>query len=320
MTDEGVKNILEMTSEFDNLTSELVVKLSKSVIKKSNAIARSTWAVTSLWHQRILAAVLSQILPSDEEFHVYTIPLSEFAHASGRTLDGTFYDEIQNAIRKIFSAPIVIRQDNDKTITVNAFSSCVLDRAKGIIEAKFDNVLKPHYLKLQQKFTIYPMLDYMGLRSIYSQKLYEILMSWRYKNTVVLSLANLFSELSVPQSFTKNFKDFRINVLEACEKDINSKTKLIYRWEPIKKNRKVIAIKFIFYETLEQLEQEKQKLQLDEHTELSKLSNACYLKHVSKGTTCTPNSGKKCKFCLERGRMKAKNILNQLKEQTTKKQ
>lgn len=302
--------VMGISGKVDSI-QDIFSVLDKSIIKKSNAIARASWAVTSLWHQRILVAVLSQILPSDEDFHVYTVRLRDLACASGRDLDGVFYDEIQAAINKIFSSPLIIRQEHDITLTVNAFSSCILDRKKGEIRAKFDEELKPHYLRLHQKFTTYPMLEYMGLHSIYSQKLYEILMSWRSQDSVIITLAQLFEELSTPPSFAKNFKDFRRNVLEVCEKDINVNTQLVYRWEPIKQSRKVVSVKFIFNETTGQMKKQQQKQELEEHAKWQRLSNACYERHQVKKMSCKPGKGKKCKYCLERGRMFGKRNAEQ---------
>ena len=52
--------------------------------------------------------------------------------------------------------------------------------------------------------------------------------------------------LDTPQSFRKDFRQFRTRVLEKAHKDILEFTDIYYTWEPIKKGRAVSWIKFIF--------------------------------------------------------------------------
>ena len=52
--------------------------------------------------------------------------------------------------------------------------------------------------------------------------------------------------LDAPESLRKNFKEFRRRVLEKAHKDITGLTSLQYEWEPVKKGRAVVAVRFIF--------------------------------------------------------------------------
>ena len=52
--------------------------------------------------------------------------------------------------------------------------------------------------------------------------------------------------LDTPESFRTNFKELRRWVLEKAHKDIVGKTQLYYEWEPIKRGRAIIAVRFIF--------------------------------------------------------------------------
>ena len=52
--------------------------------------------------------------------------------------------------------------------------------------------------------------------------------------------------LDAPESLRKNFKELRRWVLEKAHKDITGLTSLQYEWEPVKKGRAVVAVRFIF--------------------------------------------------------------------------
>jgi len=99
---------------------------------------------------------------------------------------------------------------------------------------------------LKEKFTQFNLMQYMQLPSIYSQKLYAFLKSWDDKPDVTVSVIELHEMLDTPESFRTNFKELRRWVLEKAHKDIVGKTQLYYEWEPIKRGRAIIAVRFIF--------------------------------------------------------------------------
>uniref|UniRef100_UPI003FEE3322 replication initiation protein n=1 Tax=Faecalibacterium prausnitzii TaxID=853 RepID=UPI003FEE3322 len=116
----------------------------------------------------------------------------------------------------------------------------------GIITGKFHHELKTFFLGLKEKFTQFNLMQYMQLPSIYSQKLYAFLKSWDDKPDVTVSVIELHEMLDTPESFRTNFKELRRWVLEKAHKDIVGKTQLYYEWEPIKRGRAIIAVRFIF--------------------------------------------------------------------------
>lgn len=63
---------------------------------------------------------------------------------------------------------------------------------------------------------------------------------------MTVSVIELHEMLDTPESFRTNFKELRRWVLEKAHKDIVGKTQLYYEWEPIKRGRAIIAVRFIF--------------------------------------------------------------------------
>jgi plasmid replication initiation protein len=98
--------------------------------------------------------------------------------------------------------------------------------------------------ELKKHFTTYSLTEYLSLPSTYSQRIYEILRSWDDCVTTEISTADLHERLCTPPSLRKNFAAFRRRVLDKSHKDITGKTRLRYEWEPIKKGRKVTAVRF----------------------------------------------------------------------------
>ena len=214
--------------------------LPSEIVKKSNALARARWSAESVWEPRLVALLASKVRTDDADFHVYEIHVSEILHDHG----GKNYKEIESVVDRAMSRVLTIR-DNDGWTKYNVFSRCRFRRSEGILELGFHPDLKPHYLNLQI-YMQYNLMEFLLLPSIYSQRIFELLKSWDDKNEVKISIYDLHEILNVPESFRKDFRQFRTRVLEKSHKDILAHTSLRYEWEPIKKGRAVVAIRFIF--------------------------------------------------------------------------
>lgn len=217
--------------------------LPSEVVKKSNALMRCRWSVESIWEPRLVALLASKVQKDDKDFQVYEIPVSDiFQNYKG---GGKDYKELEKIADSLMSRVITI-YDDDGWTKYNVFSPCRFHRSKGVLEIKFHPDLLPHYLQLQKKFAQYNLMEFLLLPSTYSQRLFEIIKSWDDKQEIEISILDLHEMLNVPQSLRKDFRNFRIRVLEKAHKDISECTSLRYEWEPIKKGRAVVAVRFIF--------------------------------------------------------------------------
>jgi plasmid replication initiation protein len=146
------------------------------------------------------------------------------------------------------------------------FSRCRYLLGMGVVQICIHADLKPHFLQLKEKFVQYNLIEYLLLPSIYSQRLYEILMTWRNCPECEIPVADLHDMIGTPKEYQKDFCEFRRRVLEKAHRDINEKTTLRYEWEPIKLGRKVQSIHFIF-------DQKKQKQCKQEGAQKTKNDN-----------------------------------------------
>jgi plasmid replication initiation protein len=211
------------------------------IVKKSNALARARWSAESVWEPRLVALLASKVRTDDSDFHVYEIHVSEILRGTG----GRDYREIEAVVDRVMSRVLTIRDPKGWT-KYNVFSRCRYRREEGILELGFHPDLKPHYLNLQKHFAEFNLIEYLMLPSIYSQRIFEILKSWDDKPEAILSVAELHEMLNTPESFRKNFAAFRRFVLEKAYKDILAHTKLHFEWEPVKKGRSYISVRFTF--------------------------------------------------------------------------
>lgn len=258
------------------------------VVKKSNALARASWSVKSVYEPRLVALVASRVRVEDQDFQDYEIPLSELL---GGAVDGRTRQLVAEVVEGLLGRVLTLPRPNGWA-KCNVFSWCEYDSKAGCIRARFDPGLKEHYLNLQSHFTQYSLMEFLLLPSTYSQRLFEVLKSWSSLPEVVIDLADLFKMLDVPDSHKSDFAAFRRRVLEKAHKDITSQTGLRYQWEPIKQGRAVSAIRFTFGTRSAQTSEKKNQAQRSKDNALLKKAVACF-----KSGSCSPRSNKQCEIC-----------------------
>lgn len=272
------------------------------IVKKSNALARARWSAESVWEPRLVALLASKVTVDDTDFQVYEIPIAELIEKSRMRSSGRTYLEIAAVVERVMSRVITIKDEDGKGWTkFNVFSRCRYRYEDGILELRFDPDLKVHYLNLQKNFAQYNLLEYLMLPSIYSQRIFEVLKSWADKPDVTISLDDLHEMLDTPESLRNDFAQFRRRVLEKAHKDIHQDTGLGFDWEPVKKGRTVVAIRFYLGEGRLEL-REKKKHEQDRKTSRARTSTMVAANDCAKakGFSCRERNNKKtvCDFCV----------------------
>lgn len=278
-----------------------------NTIKESNAIARAQLLPPSesVWEERIIAQVAAFNRMDDEEFPEAAFMLGQLFDPKTK-ISGAKFQQINKAVERLASTTYKVYKSRTRFDIFPVFARISYDN--GIISAKLNPELKPYYLQLKREFSMRCLPEFRRLSSIYAQQIYRFLCSIRAMGEATIDIEQLYFVTTAPESFKQNFKDFRRRVLEPAEKEINSKTRLNFHWEPIRRGRKVMAIRFIFDAVGADVAAKAgdRSYVYGENEELKKwqrLSNACYERHAKAGTTCKPRCGHKCTYCRTRGRM-----------------
>ena len=270
------------------------------IVKKSSAIARARWQPESIWEPRIVALVASKVRESDEDFQTYKIPVAELLGVSDENLAGKQYQDISRSIAHLGKATIRIEGIKPRNFRqYNIFAMCGYE--DGYLIAGFHPDLKPHFLNLKAQFTAYNLFEYLTLPSAYSQRIFEFLKSWSNAPEVVVSVAELHEMLNTPESFRKDFRQFRTRVLEKAHKDILAHTSLRFEWEQVKTGRSVEAVRFMFApgrKAIAEAEKKKAKEEKQRRLANERMLRALACAKEKKGE-CTTKDNKPivCKAC-----------------------
>lgn len=285
-----------------NITEE-----KSTIVKESNAIARAQLRpqAESVWEERIISQIVAFNRMDDEEFPEADFMLGRLVDGR-KKISGYVFQQIGKAVERLASTTYTIYHSRRKYDIFPIFARISYDN--GVISAKLNPELKPYFLQLRREFSMRSLPEFRSLSSIYSQQIYRFLCSIRALDDTDVDIERLHFTTTAPESLKADFRKFRTRVLEPAEKEINSKTNLKFHWEPIRRGRKVVAIRFIFDAVGAGVVAEASDRSdvYGENEELKKwqrLSNACYERHAKARTICKPRGGHKCTYCRMRGRM-----------------
>lgn len=215
-------------------------------IKKSNIIARAKWTAESIVEPRLVAMLASRIEPDDNEFRIHEIRITELFGDRPYKYSAGDVKAIEKVIDKAMSRVVTTKDPSGVISKCNLFFRCRIDPKQGTLSLALHPDVVPHFLHLKRDFTQYNLLEFMKLPSIYSQRIFELLKSWKSEPEFVVSIDDLHDMLASPRTHRENFKEFRIYALEKARHDIHKHTSLRYTWTPIKTGRRVSAIRFSF--------------------------------------------------------------------------
>lgn len=244
------------------------------LIYKSNDLIQKFKNTFSLQEMKILNFIIASIKSPkyDKEFNAVTVSIKELAEEIGYSckgkIGGKTYDDIKSALSTLN------RQQSD-FITIEGYDGRpietiirwlerpIIDKEKGVVILKLDDLLKPYLLNLSKNFTKYELLISTKMQSKYSLKLYELLKSWEKvkEGTKKFDLEKLKEYLDVPKSYS-NFSNLEKKAIIPAIDEINNITDLMISYTTETKGKKVVSI--IFHISKKEIKTDPPVVDLDE--------------------------------------------------------
>lgn len=230
----------------------------KMVVKANQLIQKSKFTL-SIQQQKIIAYVISQIKPTDDDFKLYEFNIKDFCNVCGiESNNGRIYENLKQHIKELSDKSIWIKLDNGKETLFRWIEKPYINENSGIIQIRIDSDMKPYLIKLTENYTMYEIAFTLNFNSKYSFRLYEYMKSIHYKklNEYIhrIDIDELKERIGA-ENYT-NFKDFNNRALKIAIKEINEYSDITLDYNCIYKGRKVIAIELIVKSktTMERLE------------------------------------------------------------------
>lgn len=207
----------------------------RQVIAQNNKIINSKYTL-DITEQRLILLAISQIdSKNDTQFHKFNCTVKELEKKLQTTLHETRLKELAIGILK---KPFFIKNKKGWT-ALNWFSSISYIEGEARLEFKISDDLVPYLLQLKDNFTKIELKQAIQFHGKYTTRFYQFLMQVKNqeKKEVKFNLQELYELLQLPKSL-RDYSKFRQYVLEPSIKEINQKTNIKAKFEPIKTGRK----------------------------------------------------------------------------------
>ena len=213
-------------------------------VVKSNNLVEARYRL-SLQESHVVLWLLTQIKPDDEDFKIHQLKVVDFAKMVGLRVDSQ-YEELQKTTLRLMHRVMRIRDKSGrKLIQVSWLSSAVYEDGKGYVSLEFSPKLKPYLLQLKNQFTKISIADTMKFKSIYTVRIFELLIQYEAIGKRVTSISDLRDWCVIRKGDYELYANLKRDIINRAKTEINVKTDYEIAYKEIKESRKVVSIEWI---------------------------------------------------------------------------
>ena len=223
---------------------DLLEKRTQTQIGMLNVMAEAQYDMP-LVSQKLFITALAQVDINKKNFDYIDIGLVEFADKNNVSKNYV-YNRKEFITSKALTAQILIKDLNsDSYKQKNIFGQA--EYHNGIFTFKFNEDMKPYLLDIYSKGNYFKFIkEYISqFKCKYTMKLYLLCQSNLWKHNVTYSTDYIKEFYAIEKNKYKEFKRLKERVLNPALQEINEKTNLNVKMEPIKIGRKIEKLEFI---------------------------------------------------------------------------
>ena len=222
------------------------------LVVQHNALVNARFNMSAL-EMRFFLALLSRIGRDDNGFTVCEVPVREICSSSA---SNAIYNEVREMVRSIGTRALFIealspegkRVKDPDVLTLPLMGRAHYRRKTGVVEASFNENIRPYLLELRDNFTKAQLSQLLKLKSPVSHRIYWLLREYAAFGKRIISLAELRNVLGMTTEYQNRFDHFRDRVLDRAQTEL-AKTDLPFTYEVIKQGRIITEIRFLFAPT-----------------------------------------------------------------------
>ena len=240
---------------------------------RGNNIVQKSLPLASLWQSdltlpefKILDVYLSRINSMNTDARTIRLEKGELEQALG--VKRIQSDDLITRLKRLMGQVVEIIDDTEEDgavfITLFERAKCLIDMQSGEqkgIELECTNSAMKYFFNVEKiGYFRYKLRSIIDINSRYSYIMFLWLESNRWRKTFEVNIEDLKNYLSCNNPSYSAFKEFNRAILSRCQAELLEKTDIRYTYEPIKKGRKVVAIRFKI-ETLSDFNDDTEELQ-----------------------------------------------------------
>lgn len=229
----------------------------KLVVQKSNPMTVLARSDLSLAELKILDMYLARIDTRKSEQRTVKLTKGQLEKALG--VSQIKKDDLQQRLRNLYQ-PIDLAKDDKKRLhLISLFEEAEAEQDEnGVWQITLtctQSAMKYMFCVEEYGYFRYKLNGIVSLKSRYSLLLFMYLEKNRFRTPWEETLPVLKHELNCENDeLYKEFKMFNQRILKQCQKELHEKTECRFSYEPIRKGRKVVSIKFTLQTLRDEIE------------------------------------------------------------------
>lgn len=289
---------------------------SNKLVQQSNKLIETSQSLTVI-ERRLIYHILSRLNPQDKK-QSYTVKIEDFANDFPQMGKGTIYNQVKDAIEKLWKREIVFIDKDEKVTKIRWFSSQQYQDKQAFLKISFSNEVMSLIFDLKQQYTSMLLENFKNLDSVYSLRLYELLCQYKTIGKREITVEDLRFFLDCVET-NKEFKFFKLRVIEPAIEEINARTNLLINKVEYKRNgRKINSIKFEFCDksfiqettTTETTKPKQKTMKINDEPSLKRYPRVRKVDHSGYIEDCELNDTEKLEYAMEWYKEQHKNIFN----------
>jgi plasmid replication initiation protein len=260
--------------EKDKKVKNRMQKLDKEYwIVRSNALNEMRDFNMTVTEVRLFSIFQCKINPENKQICKVEFELSEFERIMElKRANVTVLEQIG---KRIVTRTATIRNDNGGFKVMPLFGEFELykkENGEWWISIDTNPKMIPYMFELKKNYFKYKLWNVLRLKSVNQQRMYEILKQYELAKAREIDLDILKSLLGINQKQYPEWRDFKRDVLDVCQKALSEHTDIKFSYEPIKRGKggKVVAIKFDIQKNAQYVDQ----FSLDEYIDLHAMAES----------------------------------------------
>ena len=220
-------------------------------VVKSNKVIEASYLL-SLSEQRVLLACIAQIdsMADLTDQYQFEISAAEIVDLVGSDNFSNAYRDLKKAAEKLYDRSVTIDDpdlDNPKVVQRKTrwISSIDYIPGSGKLVLNFASGIIPYISKLSKEFTKYKLKHVARFESIYSIRLYELLVQWSSSGEREIEVEWLKKQFQVSDKYSR-LGDLKKRVIEPAIVEINKHSNLWVKYGQRKSGRVVTHFQFQF--------------------------------------------------------------------------
>jgi hypothetical protein len=223
----------------------------EEIVRQHNAMINSPFNLASTeW--RLFTCILARIRPTDTEFAVHVIPVSEFMDLSSSNWAYEYVRDMKSSLAGRTLQLEIIPETGKRSKSgrthrdIPLFSLLDYVEGKGCIEAQLNHQVMPYLLELTRggQFTRSVVQELKSLKSSYAHKLYWLLSEYRFRGERTFTYSDLRYRLGMNENeYADRFNNFKARIIDKVQLEL-ARTDLAFTYQVLRTGKKATGIVF----------------------------------------------------------------------------